>query len=205
MATPPIDLRRPRQVEDILSEPVPIAQAAGALVAARLRAGREVRFTITSSSMWPALMRGDEIVVRAAEAGGLRPGEIAFLKSGNIWLAHRLIEVRGAGEQARVVTKADNHDRADEPHPAGHVYGRVVAVARAGRQASLESAPARWFGGALARLSRAQGSVWRERPGPLRQAALRSLGLAVRLGARAARRALGLRQAPAPADRGSSW
>jgi hypothetical protein len=185
--------RTPKQSMDGLSQPMPLAQAVGTLVESSLRAGREIRFTITTSSMWPALARGDEIVVRTAGPEALRPGDIAFLKSGKIWLAHRLIGVRGEGAGAVVLTKADNYPQGDLAHPSSQLYGRVVAVARAGREASLDSARARWLGGVLARLSGAQASLWRKQPGPLRRVALKGLGRVVRWGARAGRYVVGLR------------
>ena len=155
------------------------AGPANALIEERLHAGGEVRFTIASASMWPTLAPGDEVRVRGAAGGEARPGDIVFWRAGEVWLAHRLIARSGSGAAAQLITKGDNSPRPDPAWPAGRLCG-VVAGARRGGQ---EWRPARWPAVVLAGLSRAQAAVWRPQPGPLRRAAVKSVGLALRAGA----------------------
>ncbi len=165
----------------------PLAAQAGALIEERLRAGGEVRFTITSTSMWPALCRGDEVTVRGAGLDEVRPGDILFRQAGETWLAHRLIERRGADLEAQLITKGDNSPRADPAWPPERLRGVVVAV----RGDRLDTRPGRLHGALLAGLSRAQVALWRPGAGVIRQAAVKGIGLALRAGVALGRRNFG--------------
>ena len=164
-----------------------IAQTAETLIEEHLRAGRQLRFTISTTSMWPSLSPGDEVLVRATGADSLRPGDIVLSRSGNAWRAHRLLARLASGSEMLLVTKGDNSPSRDEGWPAGQALGVVSAVRRGGREVNLETRQARWAGAALALISRYQSDISRRAwPDLPRRAALKGLRLALRLGAAAA-------------------
>lgn len=142
------------------------ASAASALVEKRLQAGRTVRLTIPTASMWPMLSPGDAVLVRAAQPDQPRVGDIVVGKWGEGWRAHRLIDRRCNAGQTLLVTQGDNSGVADEAWPELQLVGVVVAIRHGQREIDVQSARARQAGAALAFLLRCQSAAQRT-PGPV--------------------------------------
>ena len=166
-----------------------LARTASALVKEELDAGRAVRLTVPTASMWPTLWPGEAVLVRGVERPDeLRLGDIVVGAWGKGWRAHRLIGRRCEAGQALLVTQGDNSGAVDEAWPATQLVGVVVAVRRDEREFNLQSAWARQAGAGLAWLLRSQRMAQRA-PGQLaRRAVLKGLQLVVRAGAWLARR-----------------
>ena len=145
-------------------DPQAIVRTANALVDDHLRAGRTFCFTLSTSSMWPALMPGDRGHVRAARADDLRPGDILVRRAEASWIAHRLIRRPVYADETRLVTKGDNALTADAAWPAAHLAGVVVAVERDWPKPAARLAQAKWQARLIALLSRGQLMASRIQP-----------------------------------------
>ncbi len=148
-----------------------------------MRAGKTLRVTIATASMTPTLAPGDHILVRGARADELRVGDIALLRAGEMYVAHRLLARRGA----QWIAKGDHVARADPSWAPAQVCGVVVA-----RQTGARTAPRscrmamlnRW----LARLSQIEIWTGRIHSRRLRHAAAKLARGGLRLAALGARR-----------------
>jgi signal peptidase I len=138
-----------------------LARAASTLVQEHLEAGRTVRLTIPTASMWPTLSPGDAVLVRGAQPGEPRVGDIVVGKWGEGWRAHRLIDRRRNAGQTLLVTQGDNSAVADDAWPESQLVGVVVAIRHGQREVDLQSARARQAGAALAFLLRRQSAAQR--------------------------------------------
>src|SRR2546428_13056616 len=110
--------------------PKVIAQAASVLICDRLRSGGTFSFTISTSSMRPALAPGDKVLVRATRADRVQTGDIVIRKMADTRIAHRVIGTF-AGKESDLVTKGDNCLTVDPAWERGQLIGVVVAVVRA--------------------------------------------------------------------------
>ena len=138
----------------------------GALEALRdVPAGARISIRVSGSSMAPALLDGDEIVVARSrrDGGDALLGDLVVLDlPGAGLVVHRLLW-RG---RSVVRTSGDATRRMDAPAPRESLLGRVVAVSRDGRSALEGGATRRWTwlrhfaGAALHRAGRmARGAV----------------------------------------------
>lgn len=85
--------------------------------------------TISSNSMSPMLVRGDEIVLISAPTASLQPGEIVTLVAGTTFVTHRFWG--RVGEQ--LVTKGDRSLAFDPPWMPADLLGLVACRRRAGQ------------------------------------------------------------------------
>lgn len=92
------------------------------LAAELLRAGHTVELPLGGGSMRPLFAPGDRLLVRAARAADVRPGDVVLfqLDDGRL-VCHRLLYAAGD----RVVTRGDDAFAADPPLPADAIIGRV--------------------------------------------------------------------------------
>ena len=157
-----------------------IAQAANVLICDRLRSGGTFSFTISTSSMLPALGPGDRVVVRAARADRVRTGDIVIHKRADSWIAHRVIYTFSSTGETHLVTKGDNALTPDPVWEPGQLVGAIVAVARAGR-GERESFSGMRRGATIALLSRSQLLANQIRVEILRRVTLRSLCVCLRV------------------------
>jgi len=164
-----------------------LTRAASVLVKEQLDAGRAVRLTVPTASMWPTLSPGEAVLVRGAQPDELRLGDIVVGTWGQGWRAHRLMDRRCEAGQTIFITQGDNSSVVDEAWPASQLVGVVVAVQRGEREVNLQSAWARRIGAGLAFLLRGQ-RVAQGAPGKLvRRAALKGWRSLVRASAWLAR------------------
>ena len=99
------------------------------LAASQLRATGRLRLGVTGSSMLPAILPRDVLLVRACAAERARVGDIAvFLRDGRLF-SHRVIARSGA----RLVTRGDALPAADPPVEPHEMLGCVRRVLRGKR------------------------------------------------------------------------
>ena len=67
---------------------------------------------ILTGSMKPAIDPGDVVIVRKAEAGDVKIGDIIQYWRGDIFIIHRVIDIKETGE---FQTKGDNNISPDSP------------------------------------------------------------------------------------------
>jgi signal peptidase I len=86
--------------------------------------------SITSGSMWPALKRGDMVLIEAADKGRLAVGDIVIYKNADMpeegedagFVIHRIVKIDGDV----VETKGDANDVSDDPIGYGEIVGKAV-------------------------------------------------------------------------------
>lgn len=115
-----------------------------ALVTHALSAGLTVRCTATGQSMEPAVRDGETIVVEPVNTNDLATGMVILARAGGRELAHRVVQVErdAAGAVIGVRTRGDAVAGDDPPVLPADVRGRVVAVARDGRDVTVPLVPA---------------------------------------------------------------
>lgn len=121
--------------------------------------GTPLRFRVTSESMAPLLLPGDEVIVAAAPPETLRPGDVIVAAApGRPFVVHRLVALRREGDGFWLVTRGDRSGTPDPAWTAEAIVGRVVAVVRAGQMLDLRRGRGRVLTltqGTLARLEAA--------------------------------------------------
>ncbi|MBI2952673.1 MAG: hypothetical protein HYY30_00025 [Chloroflexi bacterium] len=157
-----------------------LAQTVDELFRERLAAGKFIRVTITTTSMWPTLGVGDRLVVRGARPEELCPGDILIARVNGVRLAHRFIGCRMDAGEMFLITKGDSNRWADEPWPATSLLGAVVAVERGGRRLPLRSPRARSTAAIAALLSRGEWMTRRRSYGVPRWILPRGFAIALR-------------------------
>lgn len=82
--------------------------------------------TITSSSMWPTLKRGDLVLIKGRSAEPIVPGMIVVYNDAmtESMIIHRVVEVDGT----TVVTRGDANTRPDDPISMDSIVGIVPTV-----------------------------------------------------------------------------
>jgi signal peptidase I len=153
---------------------------ANALIYDHLRAGRPFCFTISTSSMRPALAPRDRVLVSAALPDELRPGDIIVRKVADAWIAHRLISSYKSSNEIYLITKGDNSLTADDDWGATQLVGRIIEIERAGRKKTSRFARARRRAFIIAFLSRCQLSASRIESKFFRRVAVRILRAGLR-------------------------
>ncbi len=78
--------------------------------------------TITSSSMWPALKKGDLILVKGVKEDELKVGDVVVYKTSERLVVHRIKEM----EEERIVTRGDANNVDDQPIYYEMIVGRVI-------------------------------------------------------------------------------
>ena len=140
---------------NILSQELPLSSADAAfepLIADLLESGRSVRFRAPGVSMLPLIQDGANLEVAPFGSRPARPGEIVVCRvpgSGQI-LVHRLLGRDGAG---RAITRGDHAIKADPPHAASDLLGRVIRIEQTGGVYDLESPGWRWLNRGLGKLA----------------------------------------------------
>lgn len=136
--------------------------------------GVPLRFRVTSDSMAPLLLPGDEVMVAAAPPETLRPGDlvVAATPGRAFFVVHRLVALHREGDGFWLVTRGDRSSTPDPAWPAEAIVGRVVAVVRAGQTLDLRRGRGRAMALAQSVLARLETATYML----LRNAAYRLLG-----------------------------
>jgi signal peptidase I len=117
-----------RKISSFLIEMIVIVGVAAALPSLLSRA-LDTQYplaTITSSSMWPTLKRGDLVVVKGLRGDGVAVGQIVVFRNAEegTMVIHRVVETDGA----EVVTQGDANEEPDDPIDIADVVGVVPTV-----------------------------------------------------------------------------
>jgi len=79
--------------------------------------------SITSSSMWPALKRGDLVFIKGVGSrGNIEVGDVIVYNNSLGFTIHRVVELN----QETLITKGDANNTPDAPVKYGEVIGRAV-------------------------------------------------------------------------------
>lgn len=80
--------------------------------------------SITSGSMWPALKKGDLVLMEGIEKSKLEVGDIVVYKNKKGFTIHRIIEL----DKETLKTKGDANNISDAPVKYEDIIGRTVSV-----------------------------------------------------------------------------
>ena len=69
---------------------------------------------IASNSMQPTYSRGDIVIYKRNDPSEIQVNDILVFKRGNHIITHRVVEIRGEGEDRRFIVKGDNNLAADD-------------------------------------------------------------------------------------------
>jgi signal peptidase I len=85
----------------------------------------QVRFLVTSDSMYPALRSGVQVMVEQFPANSYRKGDLLVFRLSGELVIHRLLEISPEGW---CITKGDNAFFSDLPFKLEDILGRVVGI-----------------------------------------------------------------------------
>jgi hypothetical protein len=106
-----------------------------------LRSNGTVSIRATGSSMIPSIWPGDILLVRRIAIGEVSPGEIVLAERDGRLFAHRVVELRGAASNARIVTRGESLAARDPEFSEAELLGRVAAISRDGEWREIETQP----------------------------------------------------------------
>ncbi len=69
---------------------------------------------IASNSMRPTYSRGDIVIYKQNDPSEITIDDILVFKRGNRIITHRVVEIRGSGEDLRFIVRGDNNESTDE-------------------------------------------------------------------------------------------
>ena len=110
-------------IEWVIGAMIVIAIAYGTPVALSKILGTEYPVaSITSSSMWPALKKGDIVFIKNVEKSELEVGDVIVYRNEKGFTVHRITELN----DKTLRTKGDANNISDRPIKYDKVVGRVV-------------------------------------------------------------------------------
>jgi len=160
---------------------IPARRIARKMILEALARRKAVRLAFEGNSMNPLLEAGDVILV-GAPSRFPRPGDVVLYLSGGVFVAHRVIRRRRAGEAASVQVKGDFTPGGLENLPVGRVLGVVLSRQRGGHTLDLRSRRMLTLGRVIARLSPWAVRLGMSLPRPLRRGIKRNALKAFRRG-----------------------
>lgn len=98
---------------------------------------KEFKLRVNGTSMSPFLRLGDDIFVKHIEPSLLSIGDVLVIVRENDIVTHRLIRILPDG----YVCKGDNTHVPDPVVKAEQIFGKVVAINRAGERISMDDDP----------------------------------------------------------------
>ncbi len=87
-----------------------------------------IKSQVITNSMSPVIHAGDNIIVEAAKASELIPGDIILIDCETKYYTHRFVTRFQRGMFNYIVTKGDSVGRFDNPFPESLVLGKVVEI-----------------------------------------------------------------------------
>jgi Peptidase S24-like len=104
----------------------------------------ELRLRVFGTSMAPAILPGDLVLVRRAGLDEISAGDVVLFGRAGRFFVHRTVclttatSANGAAE-SRLITRGDRLQQDDPPVSSIEILGRVVSLVRNGREISLDS------------------------------------------------------------------
>ncbi|MGH4122967.1 MAG: signal peptidase I [Clostridium sp.] len=84
---------------------------------------------IVTGSMKPMIQPGDMVIVKKMDGNEVKMGDVIQFKKDNIYIFHRIIEIKEDEKQLKYKTKGDNNSGADSDLVSiGDVKGKVIYV-----------------------------------------------------------------------------
>ncbi len=133
-------------------EPDPLLTAE--LIRQGLAQGMLPYATVSSNSMSPLLLRGDEVQIAPVNVAKLKPGNVILLARPDGLLAHRYWQTRHQPEGVFLISRGDRLPKFDPLTSEDCLVGLIIARRRDSRQLSLTNGPGSWLNRRLAALSR---------------------------------------------------
>src|SRR5262249_54042486 len=78
-------------------------------------------------------------VIRKADAGSIRCGDVVLFRRAEQLIVHRVVEKSGALDRETILTKGDSHRSADGAVTHDQLLGRIVRIYRNGHRIDLEA------------------------------------------------------------------
>lgn len=125
---------------------------AGIIAQALENRGR-VALRVWGTSMLPWVRPGDIAIIRKADGGNARFGDVALLRSGDRLLVHRIVGKQGNAELPEYIAKGDAHRNADGVFCREQLLGRVVRIFRKGKRIEMDEPRQMALAPARARIS----------------------------------------------------
>ncbi|MBI9060595.1 MAG: S24/S26 family peptidase [Marinilabiliaceae bacterium] len=122
------------------------------IVAHLLNEGRVIEIHASGFSMFPLLRPGDKLQIQP-QKGSFKSGDIIVFDRGDVFVAHRLIEIR----QDQVICKGDGFVTYDTPIDLQQVVGKVTHRIRKKVSVDLSSKRYVWFAKVMLRFPRVMG------------------------------------------------
>ena len=109
------------------------------LINEELNSGKYFCFTVCTSSMFPLIDPGDEIVVKKSSSDTLKCGDILVFEKYSELYTHRFLGKRMFNSKIKLITKGDNSFIIDEPLSEEDLLGKVVSIKNTHKSIDLES------------------------------------------------------------------
>jgi signal peptidase I len=127
----------------------------------KLLAAHPVRFRVTSPSMYPLLLIGDSALVEVSGFDSVRPGDLVLYHVNDHFNCHRLIRKVNHNDRRLLLTQGDSNLGYDPDWDLEALFGKVVAIERAGKLIRLDTRKWRAVNHIVAVLLRWQTRLWR--------------------------------------------
>jgi len=124
------------------------------LIKEGLTQGKLPYATVTSDSMSPLLLRGDEVQIAPVNAAKLKPGNVILLVKPDGLLVHRYWQTHHLPEGNFFITRGDRLPEFDPPTLEDRLVGEIIVRRRDSRQLSLTEGPGCWLNRRLTVISR---------------------------------------------------
>jgi len=98
-----------------------------------------IALRVHGTSMLPWVRPGDVALIRKADAGAVRFGDVALFLHGEHLLVHRIVRKSGGFDGEKFLTKGDAHPNADSLLGKEQLLGRVVRIFRDGKRIDMEA------------------------------------------------------------------
>jgi signal peptidase I len=109
------------------------------LAAEIVRQFGEVRLKVTGTSMLPSVWPGDILTVQRRRSNDIQTGEVVLCYRNQGFVAHRLVDRRGA----QFITRGDSMPQPDPPFSEDEILGPVIGILRKGR--AINPSPNWWY------------------------------------------------------------
>ena len=112
-------------------------QISFALAEELLRKAGEMRVVTHGGSMLPAILPGDELVVRRVCLRNISIGDVVLFRQQGRWFVHRVRKLLPAGSQPCLITRGDALPSDDAPVFPEEMLGRIAFLVRDGEQRAI--------------------------------------------------------------------